>query len=564
MGGGDAGSPPGLGNFTPEQIYNKTIDSIVVVRTSNGKGGKIAVQTHDGEGSGVVVGDNLVATNCHVVDNGGRITVMSANAGHSGASVNAEIVASSDCDLCLLKTQGLSVSPVEIGKAGNLKVGHPVYAIGVPRSLGGTLSNGIVSRLWNLSDSHALPGPLIQTNAFISYGSSGGGLFDANGRLVGITTFGEGGLNFAIPAEMIGQLQGRIDKEREIRQMLDSFDELSADDFPYLAREITGSFDDLNVVSGLWHNMGVYSAICGEFGWARQIAEHIAKILESKDWDSSDRDFLLAGAAGVWSCVGTDHVSKAVELIGKIGNPMQQAIGYADITSNCARHEKPPFEKGKAVRALIWSVPGFKEIFNPESLGFPNLIGALIKANAEVYDSEVALQLADKHIDEMENAEHFLLYVNSLAEIAAALKRQEVTIGASAIFHYALHAATSFRSRGVGTPERLVALGHIAVNGAECGNDVSGAFNRMRHILEKGAVSDISEDRMPGISYRRKIEARGLEAVARAITGDIIENMRTPECIKCIPVLEHLPAALVCHACKLQRQEAKRRENAEK
>jgi hypothetical protein len=94
-----------------------------------------------------------------------------------------------------------------MGPVGSLQIGEPVYAIGAPRGLELTLSNGIVSSLRPNDGSH-----LIQTTAAISPGSSGGGLFDARGNLVGITTLyltDSQSLNFAVPADWIWELPNR-------------------------------------------------------------------------------------------------------------------------------------------------------------------------------------------------------------------------------------------------------------------------------------------------------------------------------------------------------------------
>ena len=94
--------------------------------------------------------------------------------------------------------------PAQLGQASNLKVGEAVYAVGAPRGLELSLSDGIVSQL------RGGPPPFIQTTAAISPGSSGGGLFDAEGRLVGFTTLyiksGQS-LNFAMPVEWAGEIQ---------------------------------------------------------------------------------------------------------------------------------------------------------------------------------------------------------------------------------------------------------------------------------------------------------------------------------------------------------------------
>ena len=92
-------------------------------------------------------------------------------------------------------------------------MGEPVYAVGTPQGLELSLSEGIVSQL------HGGPPPLIQTTVAISQGSSGGGLFNAEAELVGITTFylkDAQSLNFALPVEWIDEVARRKTHERRI------------------------------------------------------------------------------------------------------------------------------------------------------------------------------------------------------------------------------------------------------------------------------------------------------------------------------------------------------------
>ncbi len=121
-----------------------------------------------------------------------------------------------DKDLCLLTAPGLVAEPARLGKAARLKVGDPVYAVGAPQGLELSLSEGIVSQL------RGGPPPIIQTTVAISPGSSGGGLFNAQGELVGITTFylkDSQSLNFAVPVEWIGEVaKGKI-RERPIGEV---------------------------------------------------------------------------------------------------------------------------------------------------------------------------------------------------------------------------------------------------------------------------------------------------------------------------------------------------------
>lgn len=166
----------------------------------------VKVQTRTLQGSGVILestgNDSYVVTNAHVVKGGIDSTVLVG-----GRSYPARTVAEDEqLDLAVIKISGERLKGVRAvrGSEPQVAVGDPVFAIGSPIGLSNTLSEGIVSglRLRNGTS-------LIQTSAAISKGSSGGGLFDAQGRLVGITTFklanGEN-LNFAVNTKHLAEL----------------------------------------------------------------------------------------------------------------------------------------------------------------------------------------------------------------------------------------------------------------------------------------------------------------------------------------------------------------------
>ena len=180
--------------LTPGQVFNKVKNAVVVVKTMDAQG-KL-----EGQGSGVLLPSGKIATNCHVVEGGASYQV-----GRGKQLVPATLFAEDgDKDICILDAKGITGKPVLLGKAAGLKVGDPVYAVGAPKGLELSLSDGIVAQL------RGGPPPFIQTTAAISPGSSGGGLFDREGRLVGLTTrYVEGGqsLNFAIPVEWIGEVK---------------------------------------------------------------------------------------------------------------------------------------------------------------------------------------------------------------------------------------------------------------------------------------------------------------------------------------------------------------------
>jgi serine protease Do len=184
--------------LSTEALYALLAPSVARVNVMDGRDKLLAT------GSGVVIGEGEVITNCHVTRSGPQLELQFSEKTYS-ASVS---VADEQFDLCRMRVIGLSGKPVEIGKLADIQVGQKVYAIGAPQGLDLTISEGIISSLREIPDE----GTVIQTTAAISPGSSGGGLFDATGRLIGITTFqsrtGQN-LNFALPAEWISKMTDR-------------------------------------------------------------------------------------------------------------------------------------------------------------------------------------------------------------------------------------------------------------------------------------------------------------------------------------------------------------------
>lgn len=185
---------------TPEQIFVQASPSVVVIDILDGKGQPI------GLGSGAVIGAKQVITNCHVAQKGKSLQVRQSDKTFKATLLYAD----PERDLCQLNVPNLKAPPIILGTAKKLRVGQRVYAIGAPKGLELTLSEGLISSLRLYEGSQ-----YIQTSAAISPGSSGGGLFDDQGRLVGITTFQmvEGqNLNFALPVDWIYELPKRSKK----------------------------------------------------------------------------------------------------------------------------------------------------------------------------------------------------------------------------------------------------------------------------------------------------------------------------------------------------------------
>jgi hypothetical protein len=212
-----ASSQKALPSLSAEEIFKRVSPSVMVVESLDANG-KVTTL-----GSGVVIAPGLVITNRHVIKDGVTFRVE-----HGDDAWNARLAwVDPDHDLALLRATGLQVPPVPFRSSPTVLVGERVYAIGSPEGLELSLSQGIVSGLREYQG-----GYVIQTSAPVSPGSSGGGLFDKAGRLVGITSFGlvEGqNLNFALPAEWVEALPrhsaagGRPDQQQPTEKEKDVF-----------------------------------------------------------------------------------------------------------------------------------------------------------------------------------------------------------------------------------------------------------------------------------------------------------------------------------------------------
>jgi S1-C subfamily serine protease len=158
---------------------------------------------YDGAGSGVIISpDGYALTNNHVVRGAGRIEGVL----HDGSVAPAEVVgADPDTDLALLRLGGRGHHAAELGDSDVLKVGELSIAIGNPLGLQATVTVGVISALRRTlrGESGRLIEDVIQTDAALNPGNSGGALVDAHGAVVGINTAiigGAQGICFAVPS----------------------------------------------------------------------------------------------------------------------------------------------------------------------------------------------------------------------------------------------------------------------------------------------------------------------------------------------------------------------------
>ena len=170
-----------------EEVFDKAAGAVYVVKADRRLG------------SAVAISDSELLTNCHVTGDLAEVKIARAKDEQSAKVVSR----AAEADRCVLRVATKLPSWVAVRPYDDIKVGERAITIGTPQGLELTAAEGIVSSKRTYNQTR-----VIQTSAPISQGSSGGGLFDARGHLLGITTFyvkaGQN-LNFAVAAEEFAQ-----------------------------------------------------------------------------------------------------------------------------------------------------------------------------------------------------------------------------------------------------------------------------------------------------------------------------------------------------------------------
>ena len=197
-------------SLTTEQVADLVSPSVVVITTEQVVYSQWSWygqnQVESGAGSGVIISsDGYILTCAHVVDGASNITVTINDKDYTATLVGEDTTS----DIAVIKIDANGLTPATVGDSDSLKVGQNVMAVGNPLGeLGGTVTGGMISAL-NRSvtiqgSSSVNTMSLIQMDASVSPGNSGGGLFNMNGELVGIVNAKSSssdaeGLGFAIP-----------------------------------------------------------------------------------------------------------------------------------------------------------------------------------------------------------------------------------------------------------------------------------------------------------------------------------------------------------------------------
>ncbi|GEO25556.1 hypothetical protein AAC03nite_13410 [Alicyclobacillus acidoterrestris] len=213
--GAGSGDPSLSDSTLVTDIYNEVKGSIFTITAVNGSGGQDTDPQED-IGTGFLI-DNRgdVATNAHVVGSAKTVELSVGDEKFKGTVVNADTLD----DLAIVHINApASMRPLTLGSAKTLQPGNLVVAIGNPFELTASVSSGIVSglnRSMSESGGHVMNG-MIQTDAPLNPGNSGGPLLNASGQVVGINTLiespieGSIGIGFAIPIDRLVSLEQKL------------------------------------------------------------------------------------------------------------------------------------------------------------------------------------------------------------------------------------------------------------------------------------------------------------------------------------------------------------------
>ncbi len=208
---GQVDNIPQTGGLSLQEIYARNIPSVVSISCTLPSG--------KSSGTGVVLSkDGYVVTNCHVIDGAAAISLRLTD----GRVLSAQIVGSDPVsDLAVLSVQATDLTPAVFGTSSDLRVGDAVVAIGDPlgEEYRGTMTDGIISAINREVKVGSRTMTLIQTNAALNSGNSGGPLINCHGQVIGINTMkisafanctGVEGLGFAIPSGTVKEIVDQL------------------------------------------------------------------------------------------------------------------------------------------------------------------------------------------------------------------------------------------------------------------------------------------------------------------------------------------------------------------
>ncbi len=338
----------GKGNLTMSEAVAKAAPSVVEITvkgTTTTYGFFGGTYETASAGSGVILSeDGYIITNNHVVDGGDTFTITA----YDGTVYEAQLVGKDErTDIGVLKVEADHLYPAVIGNSDQIQVGDTAIAIGNPLgTLGGTVTDGIISAVSRdlVINNEAMT--LIQTNAQINSGNSGGGLFDGNGNLIGVVNAKDSGstssgttiegLGFAIPVNtamdvaeqliLYGKVTNRPSLGIQLQQVAKDTDNYKAGLYILGIYEGTGAeeaglqkYDRILAADGA--EVSSYPDLAAVLN-KKKVGEAVTLTIE-RDGEEMDVDVILTSSANLVTAQEEESIPEQIPEEEKQTNPFE-------------------------------------------------------------------------------------------------------------------------------------------------------------------------------------------------------------------------------------------------
>lgn len=199
----------GQTSLTPAQIAKRVSPSVVTIQGKTESGSVV--------GSGFVISkDGKIVTNLHVIRD---VRTASVQLGNGEVFDSLSVLATDERrDLAIVHIAGFDLPALELGNSNNVAAGEPVVIVGSPRGLDGTVTAGILSSVRDSGDGFKV----LQTDAAVNPGNSGGPLINGKGQAIGVVSFklrSSEGLNFAVPINYVSGMLNELHEPISLEQM---------------------------------------------------------------------------------------------------------------------------------------------------------------------------------------------------------------------------------------------------------------------------------------------------------------------------------------------------------